>query len=210
METKQFVKNLLLRAIPFFVFTIAIIVLKVADVASGDWWGWYVMYVLIFVSLAYALYYGIKNSRGMIIENVKKSYIKKVAKQYLAMWEHPEYNTGNIINYIYQNERNFDRTILFTQDDMTIEEVIRDAEGMVTGEKTKDVVTYAQIESMCIVDIGMEGSAHIELTLDNGKKEYVYFDLDIAKFFIAKTGKQIDKMDDLKAFYIKLAQDMII
>ena len=210
METKQFVKNLLLRAIPFFVFTIAIIVLKVADVASGDWWGWYVMYVLIFVSLAYALYYGIKNSRGMIIENVKKSYIKKVAKQYLAMWEHPEYNTGNIINYIYQNERNFDRTILFTQDDMTIEEVIRDSEGMVTGEKTKEVVTYQQIESMCIVDIGMEGSSHIELTLDNGNKEYVYFDLDIAKFFIAKTGKQIDKMDDLKAFYIKLAQDMII
>lgn len=210
METKQFVKNLLLRAIPFFVFTIAIIVLKVADVASGDWWGWYVMYVLIFVSLAYALYYGIKNSRGMIIENVKKSYIKKVAKQYLAMWEHPEYNTGNIINYIYQNERNFDRTILFTQDDMTIEEVIRDSEGMVTGEKTKEVVTYQQIESMCIVDIGMEGSAHIELTLDNGNKEYVYFDLDIAKFFIAKTGKQIDKMDDLKAFYIKLAQEMII
>ena len=210
METKQFVKNLLLRAIPFFVFTIAIIVLKVADVASGDWWGWYVMYVLIFVSLAYALYYGIKNSRGMIIENVKKSYIKKVAKQYLAMWEHPEYNTGNIINYIYQNERNFDRTILFTQDDMTIEEVIRDSEGMVTGEKTKEVVTYQQIESMCIVDIGMEGSAHIELTLDNGNKEYVYFDLDIAKFFIAKTGKQIDKMDDLKTFYIKLAQEMII
>ena len=210
METKQFVKNLLLRAIPFFVFTIAIIVLKVADVASGDWWGWYVMYVLIFVSLAYVLYYGIKNSRGMIIENVKKSYIKKVAKQYLAMWEHPEYNTGNIINYIYQNERNFDRTILFTQDDMTIEEVIRDSEGMVTGEKTKEVVTYQQIESMCIVDIGMEGSAHIELTLDNGNKEYVYFDLDIAKFFIAKTGKQIDKMDDLKAFYIKLAQEMII
>ncbi len=210
METKQFVKNLLLRAIPFFVFTIAIIVLKVADVASGDWWGWYVMYVLIFVSLAYVLYYGIKNSRGMIIENVKKSYIKKVAKQYLAMWEHPEYNTGNIINYIYQNERNFDRTILFAQDDMTIEEVIRDSEGMVTGEKTKDVVTYQQIESMCIVDIGMEGSAHIELTLDNGNKEYVYFDLDIAKFFIAKTGKQIDKMDDLKAFYIKLAQEMII
>lgn len=210
METKQFVKNLLLRAIPFFVFTIAIIVLKVADVASGDWWGWYVMYVLIFVSLAYVLYYGIKNSRGMIIENVKKSYIKKVAKQYLAMWEHPEYNTGNIINYIYQNERNFDRTILFAQDDMTIEEVIRDSEGMVTGEKTKEVVTYQQIESMCIVDIGMEGSAHIELTLDNGNKEYVYFDLDIAKFFIAKTGKQIDKMDDLKAFYIKLAQEMII
>lgn len=210
METKQFVKNLLLRAIPFFVFTIAIIVLKVADVASGDWWGWYVMYVLIFVSLAYVLYYGIKNSRGMIIENVKKSYIKKVAKQYLAMWEHPEYNTGNIINYIYQNERNFDRTILFTQDDMTIEEVIRDSEGMVTGEKTKEVVTYQQIESMCIVDIGMEGSSHIELTLDNGNKEYVYFDLDIAKFFIAKTGKQIDKMDDLKAFYIKLAQEMII
>jgi hypothetical protein len=210
METKQFVKNLLLRAIPFFVFTIAIIVLKVADVASGDWWGWYVMYVLIFVSLAYALYYGIKNSRGMIIENVKKSYIKKVAKQYLAMWEHPEYNTGNIINYIYQNERNFDRTILFTQDDMTIEEVIRDSDGMVTGEKTKEVVTYQQIESMCIVDIGMEGSAHIELTLDNGNKEYVYFDLDIAKFFMAKTGKQIDKMDDLKAFYIKLAQEMII
>lgn len=210
METKQFVKNLLLRAIPFFVFTIAIIVLKVADVASGDWWGWYVMYVLIFVSLAYALYYGIKNSRGMIIENVKKSYIKKVAKQYLAMWEHPEYNTGNIINYIYQNERNFDRTILFTQDDMTIEEVIRDSEGMVTGEKTKEVVTYQQIESMCIVDIGMEGSSHIELTLDNGKKEYVYFDLDLAKYFIAKTGKQIEKMDDLKAFYIKLAQEMII
>ena len=210
METKQFVKNLLLRAIPFFVFTIAIIVLKVADVASGDWWGWYVMYVLIFVSLAYVLYYGIKNSRGMIIENVKKSYIKKVAKQYLAMWEHPEYNTGNIINYIYQNERNFDRTILFTQDDMTIEEVIRDSEGMVTGEKTKEVVTYQQIASMCIVDIGMEGSSHIELTLDNGNKEYVYFDLDIAKFFIAKTGKQIDKMDDLKAFYIKLAQEMII
>ena len=210
METKQFVKNLLLRAIPFFVFTIAIIVLKIADVASGDWWGWYVMYVLIFVSLAYVLYYGIKNSRGMIIENVKKSYIKKVAKQYLAMWEHPEYNTGNIINYIYQNERNFDRTILFTQDDMTIEEVIRDSDGMVTGEKTKEVVTYQQIESMCIVDIGMEGSSHIELTLDNGNKEYVYFDLDIAKFFIAKTGKQIDKMDDLKAFYIKLAQEMII
>ncbi len=210
METKQFVKNLLLRAIPFFVFTIAIIVLKVAEVASGDWWGWYVMYVLIFVSLAYVLYYGIKNSRGMIIENVKKSYIKKVAKQYLAMWEHPEYNTGNIINYIYQNERNFDRTILFTQDDMTIEEVVRDSEGMVTGEKTKDVVTYQQIESMCIVDIGMEGSSHIELTLDNGNKEYVYFDLDVAKFFMAKTGKQIDKMDDLKAFYIKLAQEMII
>ena len=111
METKQFLKNLLLRAIPFFAFVIALIVLKVADVQPSDWWGWYVMYVLIIASLAFALYYGVKNSKGMIIENVKKSYIKKVAKQYLSVWDDPKYSTENIINYIYQNERNFDRTI---------------------------------------------------------------------------------------------------
>ena len=209
METKQFLKNLLLRAIPFFVFVVALIVLKVADVQSADWWGWYVMYVLIFASLAFALYYGVKNSKGMIIENVKKSYIKKVAKQYLSVWDDPNYSTENIINYIYQNERNFDRTMLFKEDDMTIEQVVRDQDGMVTGEKTTDVVAYSQIESLGIVDIGMQGSAHIELTLADGKKEYVYFDVDLAKFFVAKTNKQIDKMDELKSFYVNLAQEMI-
>ena len=210
METKQFLKNLLLRALPFFVFVIALIVLKSADVQSNDWWGWYVMYVLIFASLAFALYYGVKNSKGMIIENVKKSYIKKVAKQYLSVWDDPRFSTENIINYIYQNERNFDRTILFKEDDMTIEQVIRDEDGLVTGEKTTDVVAYSQIESLGIVDIGMQGSAHIELTLAGGKKEYVYFDVDLAKFLMAKTGKQIEKMDELKSFYIQLSQQMMI
>ena len=205
METKQFVKKLLLRSVPFFVAAIATIVLKVANVAESNWWGWYVMYALVVGSLAFALYYGVKNSRGMIIENVKKSYIKKVAKQYLENWDKPEYSTENIINYIYQNERNFDRTILFKEDEMVVEEVLRDSDGMVTGENTKDVVAYAQAESLCIVDIGMEGSAHIELTLDNGKKEYVYFDVDLAKFLMAKTGKQIEKMDELKSFYIQLS-----
>ena len=210
METKQFVKKLLLRSVPFFVAAIATIVLKVANVAESNWWGWYVMYALVVGSLAFALYYGVKNSRGMIIENVKKSYIKKVAKQYLENWDKPEYSTENIINYIYQNERNFDRTILFKEDEMIIEEVLRDSDGMVTGEKTKDVVAYAQAESLCIVDIGTEGSAHIEMTLDNGKKEYVYFDVDLAKFLMAKTGKQIEKMDELKSFYIQLSQQMMI
>ena len=210
METKQFVKKLLLRSVPFFVAAIATIVLKVANVAESNWWGWYVMYALVVGSLAFALYYGVKNSRGMIIENVKKSYIKKVAKQYLENWDKPEYSTENIINYIYQNERNFDRTILFKEDEMIVEEVLRDSDGMVTGENTKDVVAYAQAESLCIVDIGTEGSAHIEMTLDNGKKEYVYFDVDLAKFLMAKTGKQIEKMDELKSFYIQLSQQMMI
>ena len=210
METKQFVKKFLLRSVPFFVTAIATIVLKVANVAESSWWGWYVMYALVVGSLAFALYYGVKNSRGMIIENVKKSYIKKVAKQYLENWDKPEYSTENIINYIYQNERNFDRTILFKEDEMIVEEVLRDSDGMVTGEKTKDIVAYAQAESLCIVDIGTEGSAHIEMTLDNGKKEYVYFDVDLAKFLMAKTGKQIEKMDELKSFYIQLSQQMMI
>ena len=210
METKQFVKKLLLRSVPFFVAAIATIVLKVANVAESSWWGWYVMYALVVGSLAFALYYGVKNSRGMIIENVKKSYIKKVAKQYLENWDKPEYSTENIINYIYQNERNFDRTILFKEDEMVVEEVLRDNDGMVTGENTKDVVAYAQVESLCVVDIGMEGSAHIEMSTDNGKKEYVYFDVDLAKFLVAKTGKQIEKMDELKSFYIQLSQQMMI
>ena len=208
METKQFLKNLFLRAIPFFVFVVALVVLKVADVQSSNWWGWTVLYVLIFASLAFALYYGAKNSKGMIIENVKKTVMKKVAKQYLAVWDDPKYSTENIINYIYQNERNFDRTMLFKEEDVTVEQVVRDQDGMVTGEKTTEVFAYSQIESLCIVDIGTSGSAHIELTLESGKKEYVYFEVDLAKFFVAKTGKQIDKMDELKAFYINLAQEM--
>ena len=133
---------------------------------------------------------------------------KKVAKQYLAVWDDPKYSTENIINYIYQNERNFDRTMLFKEEDVTVEQVVRDQDGMVTGEKTTEVFAYSQIESLCIVDIGTSGSAHIELTLEGGKKEYVYFEVDLAKFFVAKTGKQIDKMDELKAFYINLAQEM--
>ena len=208
METKQFLKNLFLRAIPFFVFVVALVVLKVADVQSSNWWGWTVLYVLIFASLAFALYYGAKNSKGMIIENVKKTVMKKVAKQYLAVWDDPKYSTENIINYIYQNERNFDRTMLFKEEDVTVEQVVRDQDGMVTGEKTTEVFAYSQIESLCVVDIGTSGSAHIELTLEGGKKEYVYFEVDLAKFFVAKTGKQIDKMDELKAFYINLAQEM--
>ena len=208
METKQFLKNLFLRAIPFFVFVVALVVLKVADVQSSNWWGWTVLYVLIFASLAFALYYGAKNSKGMIIENVKKTVMKKVAKQYLAVWDDPKYSTENIINYIYQNERNFDRTMLFKEEDVTVEQVVRDQDGMVTGEKTTEVFAYSQIESLCVVDIGTSGSAHIELTLESGKKEYVYFEVDLAKFFVAKTGKQIDKMDELKAFYINLAQEM--
>ena len=210
METKQFVKKLLLRSVPFFVTAIATIVLKVANVAESSWWGWYVMYALVVGSLAFALYYGVKNSRGMIIENVKKSYIKKVAKQYLENWDKPEFSTENIINYIYQNERNFDRTILFKEDEMVVDEVLRDNDGMVTGENTKDVVAYAQVESLCVVDIGTEGSAHIEMSIDNGKKEYVYFDVDLAKFLVAKTGKQIEKMDELKSFYVQLSQEMMI
>ena len=208
METKNFVKSVLLRSIPFFVLVVATIVLKVAEVMPAEWWGWILLYVLDVAALAFPIIYAAKNSRGMIIENVRKSIIKKVAKQYLAEWGKPEYNTENIIGYIYQNERNFDRTVLFGQDDMTIEQVVRDDEGMVTGEKTKEVVTYEKIESLSVVDIGTQGSAHIELTLDNGNKEYVYFDLDVAKFFVAKTNKQIANMDELKAFYISVAEVM--
>jgi len=208
METKNFVKSVLLRSIPFFVLVVATIVLKVAEVMPAEWWGWILLYVLDVAALAFPIIYAAKNSRGMIIENVRKSIIKKVAKQYLAEWGKPEYNTENIIGYIYQNEHNFDRTVLFGQDDMTIEQVVRDDEGMVTGEKTKEVVTYDKIESLAVVDIGTQGSAHIELTLDNGNKEYVYFDLDVAKFFVAKTNKQIANMDELKAFYISVAEVM--
>ncbi|MBR2029816.1 MAG: hypothetical protein IJ999_02805 [Clostridia bacterium] len=206
METKKFVKNVLLRSIPFFVFVIATIVLKVAEVMPAEWWGWIALYLLDVASLAFPIIYAAKNSRGIIVENVRKNILKKVAKQYLAQWGTPEYNTENIIGYIYQNEHNFDRTILFANDDMTIEQVVRDDEGMVTGEKTKEVVTYDKIESLAVVDIGTEGSAHIELTLDNGNKEYVYFDLDVAKFFVAKTGKPIANMDELKSFYISVAE----
>ena len=172
----------------------------------AEWWGWIALYLLDVASLAFPIIYAAKNSRGIIVENVRKNILKKVAKQYLAQWGTPEYNTENIIGYIYQNERNFDRTVLFGQDDMTVEQVLRDSEGMVTGEKTKEVVTYDKIESLCVVDIGTEGSAHIELTLDNGNKEYVYFDLDVAKFFVAKTGKPIANMDELKSFYISVAE----
>ncbi len=208
METKNFVKNVLLRSIPFFVLLVATIVLKVAEVMPAEWWGWTVLYVIDVAALAFPIIYAAKNSRGMIIENVRKSIFKKIAKQYLAEWDNPEYKTENIIGYIYQNEHNFDRTILFAEEDMTIEQVLRDDEGLVTGEKTKEVATYQQIESLCITDIGTQGSAHIELTLENGNKEYVYFDLDIAKFFMAKTNKQIAGMDELKSFYIGLAEVM--
>ncbi|MBE5748837.1 MAG: hypothetical protein E7344_04330, partial [Clostridiales bacterium] len=148
METKNFVKNVLLRSIPFFVFVIATIVLKVAEVMPAEWWGWIVLYLLDVASLAFPIIYAAKNSRGIIVENVRKNIIKKVAKQYLAEWGKPEYNTENIIGYIYQNERNFDRTVLFANDDMTIEQVLRDEEGLVTGEKTKEVVPYDKIESL--------------------------------------------------------------
>lgn len=208
METKNFVKNVLLRSIPFFVLVIATIVLKVAEVMPAEWWGWIALYVLDVAALAFPIIYAAKNSKGMIIENVRKSILKKVAKQYLAEWDNPNFSTENIIGYIYQNEHDFDRTILFAEDDMTIEQVLRDDEGLVTGEKTKEVATYQQIESLCVTDIGTQGSAHIELTLENGKKEYVYFDLDVAKFFVAKTNKQIAGMDELKSFYINLAEVM--
>lgn len=210
METKQFVKNLLLRTIPFFAVVIATIVLKVAEVMPGDWWGWYVLYVVDVLALAFPVVYGAKNCKGMVIENVKKGYVKKVAKQYLAMWDHPEHNEANIIGFIYQNERNFDRTILFEEDKMTVDQVVRDDDGMVTGENEKYVFTYQQITGMAIVDIGLEGSAHIEMTVDNGNKEYVYFDLDMAKYLMKKCNMQIENMDELKTFYIRLTQDMVI
>ena len=210
METKNFTKSALLRSIPFFVLLIATIVLKVAEVMPAEWWGWIALYVVDVAALAFPIIYVAKNSREMIVENVRKNILKKLAKQYLAQWDNPEFSTENIIGYIYQNEHNFDRTVLFGEQDMTIEQVLRDDEGMVTGEKTKEVISYDQIESLCIADIGTQGSAHIELTLDNGNKEYVYFDLDVAKFFVAKTNKQIANMDDLKVFYINLAGDMQI
>jgi len=201
MENKNFTRGLLIRAIPFVILLVAAIVLKLATNIEGDWWGWYVIYALVVVAMAFVIVYAVKNGRSILIGSVRRGIEKKAAQHFFDEWDKPGFNLQNVVGFVYQNEREFDRTILFGEEKMVVEQLMRDDDGMVTGDKITQECAYGSIKELEVVDIGGEGCIHVEITFSNDVQEYAYFDVDLAKFLMEKSKKQLVGVEKLRAYY---------
>ena len=207
MDRKQFTMGVILRAAVFVVFLVAALVVKFANLASADWWGWYLLYALVFLSLAYLAYFAVKNGKFFIIARVREKMMRQVAQDFVDRWDDEAYDPNNVLNYAYQSERDFDTTLAFHDESIAITKILRDENGDVTGENESSVYEYAKIQSLAVTDIGGGGSAHIRFSFDDGSIKYTYFDVDLAKFLQQKTNLQIENIGQLKEYYQSLLED---
>lgn len=206
MNKKQFVTGLVLRIIPLVIVVVAAIVIKAAGGFSADWWGWYVLYILIFACAAYAAYYGVRHGRTFVVDGVKKKIAVQTARDFLARWDEQTYSQQNVVGYSYRSERDFDTATTFGADKITVRKVLRDEQEDITGEADVAEYSYGDISALEITDIGGEGSVHIKLTLGD-KEVYCYFDVDLGRYLAEKTGLTIKEIDSLKEYYLGLADE---
>lgn len=203
MEKKQFVRGLLLRLIPFVLVLALTLTVKFANLAPDGWWGWYAIYALIFASIAFFVFFAVRHGKNFVVESVKQKVMKKSAEDFLNGWEAETYNREGVVDYIYQSERDFDRTITFREEEVEVRQILRDADGEVTGDADLTVYKYADIKGLKAVDIGGIGSPHIQLDFGSST-EYGYLDVDLARFLMEKTSLEIEDIDRLKEYYQSL------
>lgn len=201
MNKKQFVTGALLRSIPFAVLLVTVLVVKFANLAASDWWGWYLLYALVFLSLAFSGYFIVKNGKGLVIASVRAKILLQTAQAFIDRWDNETYEQNNVINYAYQSERDFDTTLAFHDESIAMTHIIRDENGDVTGDSESKVYAYDKIISLAVTDIGGEGCAHIRFSFDDGEIKYTYFDVDLAKFLMQKTNLPLENIRQLKEFY---------
>ena len=146
MDKKQFVTGVVLRFALLIIITAAVLILRFAGGISADWWGWYVMYVLIFASAAVAAFYTVRHGRTFVVDGVRKKMMKKSAADFLEAWEAESFTPSNVEGYAYHSERDFDTSLTFGGQ-ITVRKVLRDENGDVTGDA--DVREYSYGDIVC-------------------------------------------------------------
>lgn len=206
MDKKQFVTGVVLRFALLIIITAAVLILRFAGGISADWWGWYVMYVLIFASAAVAAFYIVRHGRTFVVDGVRKKMMKKSAADFLEAWEAESFTPSNVEGYAYHSERDFDTSLTFGGQ-ITVRKVLRDENGDVTGDADVREYSYGDIVLLEVTDIGGEGCAHVKISFSDGAEEYCYLDADVGRYLAQKTGLEIKGIEEYKDYCRKLADE---
>lgn len=198
MDKKKFIIGSLLRSVPFLILLVVTLVMKFSGYAADDWWGWYLMYLLIFAALIYFGLFFVRNGKTLVIESVMEKMRFNSSKAFLEKWDAEGYDKQSVLNYVYQSEHDMDTTMAFHENDVTVKRVVRDMNGDVTGETEEKTYAYSDVKSLAVVDIEGMGSVHIEFEFSDGQSTFAYFDVDLAKFMTEKTGLELKNILQLQ------------
>ncbi len=207
MNKKQFVTGVILRFAVFVVVVAIVLVLRFAGGIDSGWWGWYVLYVLVFASAVIAAFYTVKHGRTFVVDGVHKKMIKKAAADFLDAWEAETYSPSNVEGYAYQSERDFDASLTFTSTQITVRKVLRDENGDITGEADVREYPYVNITALEVTDIESPGCTHIKITFNDSAAEYSYLDADLGRYLTEKTKLKISGIDEYIDYCRKLTEE---